>query len=193
MTLNQSLFQWIYGLSHRNVFADNLGIFLAAYLPYLLLVGFFILIYAQKESRRRWMLFIEGALATLLARGIITELIRYFYTHPRPFDVYGFSPLIPESGNSFPSGHMTFYFALAMVMLFWSRRWGVRYLVLALLIGLARIYAGVHWPLDILGGALIGILSGFATHAALRRPLRDLVRKPAIEIDEVVIKETVLE
>ena len=54
---------------------------------------------------------------------------------------------------------MTLFFALATAVWFANRKWGAWYFILATLMGIARIYAGVHWPLDIIGGAAIGIVS----------------------------------
>jgi undecaprenyl-diphosphatase len=166
--LNQSLFQFIYGFSHRNFLLDDLGVFCAQYLPYLLVLGFLVLVFYEEGWRRKWYLFSEAAIAVILARGLLTEIIRFFYNSPRPFDILGFMPLIGESGSSFPSGHAAWFFALAMVIFFRNRKWGTWFFVLALVNGIARIYVGVHWPLDVLGGAVIGILSALFIHWLLR-------------------------
>ena len=165
--MNQSLFNYIHNFAGKNPLIDGIVIFFAVYPLYFLIVGFLLLVIFQKGTRRKWYLFCEGALATLLARGIVTETIRYFYHHPRPFDFYGFAPLIPESGWSFPSGHMTFLFALATVVWFANKKWGIAYFLLALMSGIARIYVGVHWPLDVLGGMVIGIVCALFIHGIL--------------------------
>ncbi len=176
---NQIVFQWIHGLAGRNIIIDDLGVFFANWLPYLMGLGFLLLAAYQPGWKRKLYVFIEGALATILARGIVTEALRFFYFHPRPFDFYGFTPLIPESGSSFPSGHMTFFFALALVVWYVNRTWGAWYLVLSSIVGVARIYVGVHWPLDILGGAAIGLLCGWFVHWLLRRSRAGLGAAPA--------------
>lgn len=102
-SLNSSLFHFIYGFSRHNFLLDDLGIFCAKYLPYLLVFGFIILVFYESGWRRKWYFFSEAALATILSRGLLTEIIRFFYNHPRPFDAFGFVPLIGESGPSFPS------------------------------------------------------------------------------------------
>jgi undecaprenyl-diphosphatase len=53
-----------------------------------------------------------------------------------------------------------------MAVWYANRKWGIVYLILVALMGVARIYVGVHWPLDILGGAAIGILSAMIIHWA---------------------------
>jgi undecaprenyl-diphosphatase len=74
-----------------------------------------------------------------------------------------------EIGQSFPSGHAAFFFALATAVTLFnkkvhperSRRTGIWLFVGAFLISLARIYAGVHYPSDILAGAAVGVFSGW--------------------------------
>lgn len=173
-SFNQSLFLIIHGWSGRSGLLDALGIFLAEYLPYLLVLGFLIIAYYQKGWRRKIYLFCEGALAIILARGIVTEVIRLFYHMPRPFSFYNFTPLISEAGWSFPSGHAAWFFALAMVVWYANRKWGIWYFVFAIIMGIARIYVGVHWPLDILGGAIVGIACAMFVHWLLKQPRTQL-------------------
>lgn len=169
------LFALIHDLSGRSIFADLGGIFFAQYLPYLLVLGFLFLVFREPGARRKFYLFAEGALAIILARGIIASSIHYFYHAARPFAFLGFAPLIGESGSSFPSGHMTWFFALAMVVWYADRKWGAWYFLLACVMGIARIYVGVHWPLDILGGAAIGTASGWFTHWLLSSSRKEIL------------------
>jgi len=163
MTIDQIIFQVINGLAHKWWLLDWLGIFLASYLNYfLILIAIFLLI---KERNWRWRIyfFCLSGLSVILARGIITEIIRFFYYRPRPFLVLQIQSLLGNSdvAGSFPSGHATAYFALALAIFYINRKWGWWFLGAALLMGLARIFVGVHWPLDILAGALIGLGSAF--------------------------------
>ena len=68
--------------------------------------------------------------------------------------------LIDQPGEfSFPSGHTSSSFAFAFaVYLLLPKKYGIPAMVLALLIGLSRLYVGVHYPTDILGGILVGCL-----------------------------------
>src|SRR6185437_7482706 len=111
--LNQSLFEFIHNFSGHSGVLDGLAIFFADWLQYILVLGFLILVIYQSERRRKLFLFIEGALAIILARGIITTAIHFFYYSARPFVAYGISPLVGASGSSFPSGHAAWFFALA--------------------------------------------------------------------------------
>ena len=73
------------------------------------------------------------------------------------------------SGSSFPSGHTSTSFACAAVLSFFVPRAAPAFYVLALAIGFSRIYVGVHWPLDVLGGIALGTAVGVAVIALLRR------------------------
>lgn len=180
--MNQTIFFSIFKFAHRSVLLDDIGVFFAEYLIYFLALGFLFLVFAEPTWRRRLAFLLEGGLAMLLGRGIVTEVIRFFYHHPRPFDALAnVVPLISESGNSFPSGHMMFLVPLAVVIYAWNKRWGIWYLVLSVIMGIARIFVGVHWPLDILGGLVLGILCGWAVHALLTPAIRKL-KEGSVEV-----------
>jgi undecaprenyl-diphosphatase len=68
---------------------------------------------------------------------------------------------VPHSG-SFPSGHAATAFACATVLAWWDRRLAVPAFVVAAVIAWSRVYVGVHWPLDVLGGAVLGLGIGYA-------------------------------
>lgn len=180
MSFNTYFFQLIHGLSGKWWLLDWLGIFLASYLNYfLILIAIFLLI---KEKNWRWRIyfFCLAGLSVILARGVFTEIIRFFYYQPRPFLVLQIQPLVNHDiTGSFPSGHATAYFALALAIFYFlqrvsvvdeahferqnkfNRKLGWWCLGMAFLIGLGRIFVGIHWPLDILVGAAIGLGSAF--------------------------------
>lgn len=100
-------------------------------------------------------LLIGFILSTLLLKGIIAR--------ERPFNIDGAalninSMLInPPSGRfSFPSGHSVSSFSAAAVLLSYNRKIGIPALILALLIAFSRLYLYVHFPTDVLAGAVLG-------------------------------------
>ena len=93
---------------------------------------------------------------------ILAYFFKFLIHLPRPFDAFSeVHSLIPESGYSFPSGHATFFMALAMSIFFLHKKAGYVFMIFALVIGLARIIAGVHFPADILGGFILGALVAY--------------------------------
>jgi undecaprenyl-diphosphatase len=72
---------------------------------------------------------------------------------------YGMSPTTLESWSSFPSDHAALFYTLSTGLFFISKKVGIFTLVYTtLFIGLPRIYVGLHYPIDIIGGAIIGII-----------------------------------
>lgn len=108
-----------------------------------------------------------AALIAMVLGLIFTNLIlKQLVARPRPWlDVLGLLPLVEEGDpNSFPSGHTCAAFAAAIAWLgglprekIWLGRGG---LILAVCMGFSRLYVGVHYPSDVLTGAVIGILCG---------------------------------
>ena len=175
-SLNQDIFRLFFSLAHQNPFLDTVFVFCAKYLAYLLVIGFLVFILSRKDSRVRLFIFIEGVLAVIIARSIITETIRFFYHHPRPFEALSLSPLVQGDGYSFPSGHAVTFFSLAMVLYYFDKRIGSWFFLFAFINGVSRIIAGVHFPLDIIGGIVVGVLSGVMVHELSKNSWRKMTR-----------------
>ncbi len=106
------------------------------------------------------------SLAALALGGILTNVtLKQMVARVRPWHtVDGLTFLVRETDpNSFPSGHTCAAFAVAGV---WFRtlpkRWmRVTGMVMAVLMGLSRLYVGVHFPSDVLAGAVVGLLASW--------------------------------
>ena len=108
--------------------------------------------------RRPW-IFVLVAASDLVA-DLVSYGLRQWIDRQRPPLVYPEpKPLVhvPHSG-SFPSGHASIAFACATVLAWYAPRLAVPAFVLAAAIAWSRVYVGVHWPLDVLGGAALGVL-----------------------------------
>jgi undecaprenyl-diphosphatase len=75
---------------------------------------------------------------------------------------------VPRSA-AFPSGHATAAFACATVLAALAPRAAPVFVVLAAAIAYSRLYVGVHWPLDVVAGAVLGVATGLLLLAAARR------------------------
>ncbi len=157
---NVNGFRWLNDLAGHNVWLDKFMVFAADKMGYLLIL--FVLVLFWKKSYFKKVAFVSLGSA-LAARFLFVGLVRYFFYSPRPFLVLEnvHRLMNHELESSFPSGHASFYFALAMGVYFCNKKAGLIYLILAGLMGLARIFVSVHWPLDILGGAGLGIFTAY--------------------------------
>ena len=104
-------------------------------------------------------------LYALILSGIIAGLVKLTFHSPRPFTILENvrQLAVPTEPNSFPSGHSASTLAVVTVLVWMLRENKVIVVLLALfafLIGFSRVYIGLHYPLDVLTGALIGIISG---------------------------------
>jgi membrane-associated phospholipid phosphatase len=87
-----------------------------------------------------------------------TIALKNFYTIDRPIAfTFDLVALITKTDYGFPSGHAAVFSALAVGLLFIHKKAGMYASIAALIIGAARIASGVHTPLDVLGGYILGI------------------------------------
>ena len=157
---------WLNGFMKAVTFLGNGGWFF-------IVLGILLALYPKTRTYGFLML------AALAVDAVILNLgLKNLVQRARPYDQ--FSDLIPLVGKlkdfSFPSGHSGCAFAAAGVLVLALPRgkkvfgWGM--LVLAVVIGLSRLYVGVHFPTDVLAGAAIGFLSALLVVALYRRQER---------------------
>lgn len=99
------------------------------------------------------------AALSLLLGWSCNELIKHLVARTRPYDaITTLTPLVAKLDSySFPSGHTCASFSVAVVYYrMFSKKVGWIALLLAILIGLSRLYVGVHYPTDVLGGCVVG-------------------------------------
>lgn len=131
--------------------------FFATFFIWFLYAGLVILWFIDGKIKK------EQVIHALLASAIawsIAMLIKHFFPTIRPFIRNGgdVDVLFIPTDSAFPSGHTALAFGLAVTVFMHDRKVGWLFLIGALVIGVARVLANVHYPVDILGGALIGTL-----------------------------------
>ncbi len=136
-----------------------------------ILIFLLLLFVLLRDRKARFYIALEAGGASVLSRFVFTEIIRHFYNKPRPFEIIQtLQKLIEQTpGGSFPSGHAAFFFAIAGTIFIYDHKWGTIFFIGALLMGVARVYAGIHWPIDIIGGAALGFASSLIINFFARK------------------------
>ena len=114
---------------------------------------------------------LAGAIALVLSLLCTNVVLKNLFTRARPWLVVeGLTALVSEHDpNSFPSGHTSASFAAATALYpLVPRKWGILALVAAALMGLSRLYVGVHFPSDVIVGVLVGCFCGWAAVKLLK-------------------------
>lgn len=123
-----------------------------------LMLAFFMV----RNNRRNAFRAFSGLLAVSVA-ALVTTLLKYWINRPRPFESYDFIEKLSTGGSpSFPSGHTTDAFALAIVLTLFSGKWWIAVPAFgwALLVAWSRMHLGVHYPTDVAAGAAVGVIVG---------------------------------
>lgn len=153
--MDYSLFHLINELAGQSAAMDAAMKAVAAYGPLLFAIPLAFLWFGGGLSGKK------AVLLGLLTMGIallIAQVIGHIHFRPRPFSSHEVNLLVPPSTDaSFPSDHATFSFALAGIIFLENKRWGIASLALGVLIAFSRVFIGTHYPLDVIGGALISL------------------------------------
>lgn len=144
--------------------SDLVVIFLAEYLHLIvaIIAGFVFWGYRSRDLQKQIVL--TTIISAVLALGI-DKLLNQLIESPRPFVVDGIVPLFSHvADNGFPSEHTLFATVIAGIVFLYQKYTGSLLLLFALLIGIARIFAGVHHLKDVLGGIFIAVLAVYVAH-----------------------------
>lgn len=147
----------------------DLGIFAAKYLILLVPFGLAALWMGGQAQQREAAV---RALAATICALALNVLIGLAWYHARPFaDGIGHNFLPHAANSSFPSDHGTIMFTVALVLASArapaARRFGQALLPVAVAVAWARIFLGVHWPLDMLGALVMALAMTLLFHTAL--------------------------
>ena len=145
---------------------DTFFILAAQYLfllPALLLGAYFLL--QSRPVQKKILIF---AIPFLVLTYLLALLAGHLYYGPRPFVVGNFRPLILHApDNGFPSDHALLVFTLAIIGTYLNRKLGTVLWVLGLIVAIARVYVGVHHPLDVAASAVISIFAASIVYSCI--------------------------
>ena len=154
---------------------NQIIIFCAANLIYISV--FYVLIKVIfKRDKKDYLIKILIVLISGVVAWVVAHILKGVIAHPRP-DLTN-SLITPDATYSFPSGHATFMFALAFAMYHFDKYAGKIIFILAVLTGISRVLAGVHFWYDIFGGFILGSVVSFLLLQIVKR----LIRKTSVQV-----------
>lgn len=183
--MNLYFFEIINGLAYKSVLMDKMMIGISNYLPYVFmatlvcmyLYGFY------KESKILRRTAIDIVTMTIIDM-LLSFVIGYIYPEARPFVGHNVNQLIQHVPNSsFPSNHALGTMAIALGLIAPYRTCGMVFACLAIVVGVSRVYVGVHYPIDILGGFALALL----INACYRNLWQHKVRKAYFYFEEYIV------
>jgi undecaprenyl-diphosphatase len=167
LLMNTDLLLLINGWAGHSHLLDTVMLFMAKYAIFVLFiaaagcVGYYI----YKKEWKPVIYFVT----TLIVTFILLKLAALLNIDHRPFMDHQLTQLLPHaSGSSFPSDHTTASTGAGMAVLLFTKfkKTGWILLFVAALIGFSRIFVGVHYPIDIVGGLITGALGGGLVYLA---------------------------
>jgi membrane-associated phospholipid phosphatase len=157
--MNEQIFTSVFEFFGSYPVLSDVAVFLAWWLPYILFLIALVYEFFIHDK--------GGTLAALLRVYLpvvfvwpVAKLMKVTIDAPRPFvTMEDVTPLVTVTDQlgSFPSAHAAIFAALAVSVFFCRPKIGELFIVGAILVGVGRIATGVHWPIDVLAGWLIGI------------------------------------
>ncbi len=121
-------------------------------------------------------------LLLLLIDMVLATFLKNAFALPRP-TIGTLLPPFDRDGFGFPSAHATRVFGMALILTMHTkaRRWHAVFFGYATLVGISRIYVGVHWPTDVLGGAILGLAWAYAFIRLTRMPAYETARNRVVD------------
>ena len=174
--LDYSLCFWINSWAGKFIGLDVFGIFCADFLIFAIPL-FIIFFYFFNRRNRLVSIFLKIILAMALSYLIsysLNYVLGMFFVRSRPFvahpEIYQLSTFWASPQDfSFPSDHTAIAFVMGLMVFLDWRKFGIILLALSSFVGLSRIFIGVHYPLDILGGILTACFSVWIVNMIFRK------------------------
>lgn len=176
--INEKLFFIINGLVGKSNFLDGFFVFVTHFfVPATFIISviwFFFIIPKKSNSIKNKILLYKEGLLFLFSVGLvalITEIIKRTVAFPRPVQILSGVQSLVIDGNfdSFPSMHSALAFAVATTVYYQSKKAGILLFIFAILVAISRIFVGVHFPIDVLVGALLGVIIPFFLRLVFKR------------------------
>lgn len=161
--LNIQAFRMINDLGKEFTFLNFPMVVIANY--FVVLLALTIILYWFTNSKKNKMMVLSAAVAFILAE-MIGKLAGKIHQNYQPFaELSNVNQLIEKAvDNSFPSDHTILFFSFCVTFWLFRKGWSFLWILLACLVGISRIWVGVHYPFDVLVGALISIITAWIAY-----------------------------
>ncbi|KAA0546251.1 undecaprenyl-diphosphatase [Bacillus sp. BGMRC 2118] len=170
LELNIQLFWFINNLGIHYPFLNKSMIFIAEYTIFML--ALFVLVHWFSRNAKKRIMVICASLTFLIAE-LLGKFAGTLHSNQQPFAMLqDVNQLIEKAvNNSFPSDHTILFFSFCMTFAIFHKKTAILWISIAVLVGISRIWVGVHYPADIFVGALISSVTAITVYITLGKSL----------------------
>lgn len=156
--MNLELFNFFFQIGKTYPLIGTIAVFISGPLSFVV-VPFGVTLYFFIISKNKMSMFALIYLS-LFSSWFFARLLKEIFRLDRPFVTHQLAPLVHTAGYSFPSEHAAVYGALSVILFSLDKPLGYAMMVFTVLVMVSRLIVGVHYPLDVLAGVCVGIVSG---------------------------------
>lgn len=145
-------------LSYHNFILDNLSLLISnlGIIYFWIIISILLYLFGNKKGK----IVAKRMIIILVVITLFTQLIKYFIMRPRPYtELSNLILLDLGTDYSFPSGHTSTSTAMAYLLSKEYNKWC--FMLIPLVVAFSRLYIGVHYPSDVLGGFLLGFFIAY--------------------------------
>lgn len=172
--ININLFRMINDIGKQQTYLNPALVFIAEYMVFIL--AFAVIIFWFTRINKNRIMVICGTITFVFAE-IIGKVAGKIHSNNQPFaELSNVNKLIEKAvDNSFPSDHTILFFSFCVTFCLFSKKWGYIWVVLAFLVGISRVWVGVHYPADVIVGAFISTVSALIVYTVV--PKLNFIKK----------------
>lgn len=161
------IFEWVQTFNTNAVLTPILKVITTLGEGGIIFIIMALILMATKKYRKAGFAMIIALVVMVICNNLVLKEI---FARPRPFnleydwwnEIYKYPEIVSKpSSFSFPSGHTSSAFAAAVAVLWYNRKIGIPTFIFAAIMGFSRIYVQVHYPTDVIAGAIVGIIYAF--------------------------------
>jgi len=160
LPFEEYLIKAVFEIVNQSSFLRLIVIFLGSILPWIIIIWFITTVLYIKSFKLKFYYFAIAIISIIISRGFIVETVHSIFYFPRPFEVFGVTPIISSALTSgLLSGYMALLAPIALTFLLIHKKSGIVAISLVILAGIAGAVAGIYWISALLSGLFIGALS----------------------------------